>query len=77
MSYNDMIGWALENVGISTKSIYNSQKVVVGSFRSEHIQVMYKLSPIFKYNYNVAFIMEFEKHECKQYDKRNPDLIKD
>ena len=32
MSYNDMIGWALENVDIQTKSIYNSQKVVVGSF---------------------------------------------
>jgi hypothetical protein len=69
MPYNDMIGWALENVDISTRSIYNSQKVVVGSFRPEHIQVMYKLSPIFKYNYNTAFIMEFDKHECKQYDK--------
>jgi hypothetical protein len=32
MSYNDMIGWALENVNISTRSIYNSQKVGVGSF---------------------------------------------
>jgi hypothetical protein len=61
MSYNDMIGWVLENVDISTRSIYNSHKVVVGSFRPEHIQVMYKLSPIFKYNYNIAFMLEFEK----------------
>jgi hypothetical protein len=44
MPYNDMIGWALENVDVSTRSIHNSQKVVVGSFRPEHIQVMYKLS---------------------------------
>ena len=32
MLYNDMIGWALENIDISTRSICNSQKVVVGSF---------------------------------------------
>jgi hypothetical protein len=32
MSYNDMIGWALDNVDISTRSICNSQKVDVGSF---------------------------------------------
>ena len=61
MPYNDMIGWALENVDISTRSICNSQKVVVGSFRPEHIKVMYKLSLIFKYSYNVEFIMEFDQ----------------
>jgi hypothetical protein len=33
--YNDMIGWALQNVDISTRSICNSQKVAVGSFRLE------------------------------------------
>jgi hypothetical protein len=77
MLYNDMIGWALENVDISTRSIYNSQKVDVGSFQPEHIQVMYKLSPIFKYSYDVAFILEFEKQECTQYEKIYPDLIKD
>jgi hypothetical protein len=40
MPYNDMIGWALENVDISTRSICNSQRVAVGSFRPEHFQVM-------------------------------------
>jgi hypothetical protein len=30
--YNDMIGWALENVDIPTRTIFNSQKVAVGSF---------------------------------------------
>jgi hypothetical protein len=77
MLYNNMIGWALENVDISTRSICNSQKVVVGSFRLEHIQVMYKLSPIFKYSYNVEFIMEFDQQQCTQYGKKYPDLIKD
>ena len=32
MLYNNMIGWAQENVNISTRSICNSHKVVVGSF---------------------------------------------
>jgi hypothetical protein len=32
MSYNDMISWALENVDVQTKSIFNYQKVVVESF---------------------------------------------
>jgi hypothetical protein len=38
---------------------------------------MYKISPIFKYNYNATFMLDFEKRECKQYDKTYPDLIKD
>jgi hypothetical protein len=32
MPYNDMIGWALENVDISTRSIYNSQRLLLGLF---------------------------------------------
>jgi hypothetical protein len=46
MPYNDMISWALENVDVQTRSIYNYQKVVFGSFRPEHIQVMYKINII-------------------------------
>jgi hypothetical protein len=61
MPYNDMIGWALENVDISTRSICNSQKVAVGSFRPEHFQVMYKLSPVPNYIYNATFLMDFDK----------------
>jgi hypothetical protein len=33
MPYNDMISWALENIDVQTRSIFNYQKVVVGSFR--------------------------------------------
>jgi len=76
MSYNDMTGWALENVDNQTKSIFNSQEFVVGSFRPEHIQVMYNLSPNFKYNYSATFMLEFKQQECIQYDKIYPDIIK-
>jgi hypothetical protein len=40
--YNDMISWALGNTDVQTRSIINHQKVVVGSFKPEHIQVMYR-----------------------------------
>jgi hypothetical protein len=52
MPYNDMIGWVLENVDLSTRSICNSQRVAVGSFQPEHFQVMYKLS-----QFPITFIM--------------------
>jgi hypothetical protein len=29
MSYNDMIGWALENVDVSTRTIHNSQNLLL------------------------------------------------
>jgi hypothetical protein len=77
MPYNDMIGWALENVDLSTMSICNSQKIAVGSFRPEHFQVMYKLSPVPNYVYNATFLMDFDKKQCAQYGKNLPDLIKD
>jgi hypothetical protein len=38
---------------------------------------MYKLSPVFKYSYNAAFLTEFDEEECTQYGKNYPDLIKD
>jgi hypothetical protein len=76
MPYKDMIGWALENIDVQTRSITNHQKVFVGSFRPKHIQVMYKLCLEPKYTYNIAFLLEFEQQECIQYDKSYPDIIK-
>jgi hypothetical protein len=76
MPYNDMISWALEHVDIQTRSIINHQQVSIGSFRPEHLQVMYKLSPTPKYTYNVAFILEFERKECVQYARSGHDIIK-
>jgi hypothetical protein len=51
MTYNDMIRWDLERTNMQTKSILDSQGVVISSFRSKHIQVMYKLSLNSKYIY--------------------------
>ena len=52
VAYTDMIGWALDKVDIPTRSIQNEQGAIVGSFRPEHIQVMYKLSPNHKNTFN-------------------------
>jgi hypothetical protein len=76
MMYNDMVSWALENIDIPTRSILNDQVVIIGSFRQEHIQVMYKLSPNPKYIYNAEFIDEFQRKECIEAEKTYPDLIK-
>jgi hypothetical protein len=68
VAYNDMISWALEKVDILTRSILNDQGVVVGSFRPEHIQVMYKLSPNPKHTFNAKFLVEFQRKECIEVD---------
>jgi hypothetical protein len=77
MPYNDMISWALEKTDIQTRSILNSQGVIVGSFRPEHIQVMYKLPPTSKYIYNVEFVEEFQRKECTEFDQTYPGIIKE
>jgi hypothetical protein len=63
-------------VDISTKTIINEHKVTIGTFRPEHLQAMYKLSPTLNLTHNVEFIEGFKK-ECKKYAKRLSDLIKD
>jgi hypothetical protein len=76
MAYNDMISWALEKVDIPTRSILNDQGVIISSFKPEHIQVMYKLSPNPKFIYNAEFIAKFQRKECTEADQTYPDLIK-
>jgi hypothetical protein len=77
MAYNDMINWALEKVDIPIRSILNDQGVVVGFFKPEHIQVMYKLSPNPKYTFNANFLAEFQRKECTEVDQMYPDLIRE
>jgi hypothetical protein len=64
VTYTDMIGWALDRVDIPTRSILNKQGAVVGSFRPEHIQVMYKLLLNYKHTFNAEFLAEFQRKEC-------------
>ena len=61
---------------IPTRTIFNSQKVVVGSFQLEHIQVIYKLSSTPNFIYNASFIVNIKK-EHDQYGKSLSELIKD
>jgi hypothetical protein len=77
MSYNDMISWALERTYVQMRRILDNPGVIVGSFRSEHIQVMYKLSPNSKYIYNKEFVSEFQRKECTEEDHTYSDIIKD
>jgi hypothetical protein len=77
MTYNDMISWALERTDMQTRSILDSQGVVIGSFRPEHIQVMYKLCPNSKHVYNKDFVSEFQRKECTEADQTYLGIIKD
>jgi hypothetical protein len=76
VTYTDMICWALDRVDIPTRSILNEQGAVVGSFRPEHIQVMYKLSPNYKHTFNAEFLAEFQRKECVEAGQTYPDMIR-
>jgi hypothetical protein len=67
LPYCDMIRWALDHVDILTRTINNEHKVVIGTFRLEHLRAMYKLSPTPNLTHNDKFIEGFKKKECKQY----------
>jgi hypothetical protein len=43
LPYYDMIQWALNHIDLPTKIIINDRRAMVGTFRPEHIQSMYKL----------------------------------
>jgi hypothetical protein len=75
-SYTDMVIWALDKVDVPTRSILNEQGKVIGSFRPEHIQVMYKLSPIHKHTLNSEFLAAFQQKECVEGGQTYSDIIK-
>jgi hypothetical protein len=76
VSYTDMITWALDKVDVLTRSILNEQGAVIGSFRPEHIQVMYKLSPNYRHTYNTEFVAAFQRKECVEGGQTYPDMIR-
>jgi hypothetical protein len=77
VSYTDMIIWALDKVDVPTRSIMNEQGEVTGSFRPEHIQVMYKLSPNHKHTLNSEFLAAFQQKECVEGGQSYSDMIKE
>jgi hypothetical protein len=71
-----MIAWALDKVDVPTRSILNEQGAVIGSFRPEHIQVMYKLSPNYRHTFNSEFLVAFQRKECIEAGQTYPDMIR-
>ena len=63
LPYYDMIRWVLDHVDIPTRNIISKQKVMVGTFRQEHLQAMYQLSPTPNFAYNVEFLEGFKEKE--------------
>jgi hypothetical protein len=77
LPYYDMIRWALDHVDILTRTIISEQKVTIGTFRLEHLQAMYQLSPTPNFVYNAKFLEGFKGKECKKYHINLFDRIKD
>jgi hypothetical protein len=77
VSYTDMVIWELDKVDVPTRSILNEQGEVAGSFRPEHIQVMYKLSPNHKHTLNSEFLAAFQQKECYEGGQSYLDMIKE
>jgi hypothetical protein len=77
LPYYDMIRWALDHVDIPTRTIISEQKVTIGTFRPEHLQAMYQLSPTPNFAYNAEFLEGFKEKECEQYGRNLSDLIRD
>jgi hypothetical protein len=76
VAYTDMISWDLDKVDIPTRSILNEQGAIVGSFKPEHIQVMYKLLPNHKHTFNAEFLAKFQRKECIEADQTYLDMIR-
>jgi hypothetical protein len=49
---------------------------MVGTFRPEHIQAMYKLPTTSECTYGKEFLADFKKKECEEFDRTLPGLIK-
>jgi hypothetical protein len=77
LPYYDMIRWALDHVDLSSRTILSDRQAMVGTFRPEHIQSMYKLPATSEYTYGKEFLAEFKKKECEEFDRTLPGLIKD
>jgi len=77
LPYYDMVRRALDHVDLLTRMIFNEQREAVGSFRPEHLQEIYKLSPTPNCIYNTKFLEEFKKKECEPFGKKLSNLIKD
>jgi len=77
LPYYDMIRWALDHVDIPTRTIISEQKVTIGTFRPEHLQVMYQFSPTPNFSHNAKFLEGFKQKEWEQYGRNLYYMIKE
>jgi hypothetical protein len=77
LPYFDMIRWALDHVDLPSRTVVNDRRDIIGTFRPEHIQAMYKLPAASEFILGKEFFEEFKEKECNEYDKTLPGLIKD
>jgi hypothetical protein len=77
LPYFDMIRWTLDHVDLPSRTILNDRQDMIGTFRPEHIQSMYKLPVTSKYTFGKEFFAEFKEKECKEFDKTLLGLIND
>jgi hypothetical protein len=75
-SYTDMVIWALDKADVPSRSILNNEGKVIGSFRPEHIQVMYQLSPTYRHTLNPEFLAAFQQKECIEAEQSYSDMIR-
>jgi hypothetical protein len=77
LPYFDMIRWALDHIDLPSRTIVNDRRDIIGTFRPEHIQAMYKLPATSEFILGKEFFAEFKEKECNEFDKTMPGLIKD
>jgi hypothetical protein len=77
LPYFDMIRWALDHIDLPSRTIVNDRRDIIGTFRPEHIQAMYKLPAASEFIFGKEFFAEFKEKECNEFDKTMPGLIKD
>jgi hypothetical protein len=76
LPYYDMVWWIISHTDISTCTIVNSSRNIVGSFRPEDISNMYKLGPP-KVCLDDNFIKSFIEKEVEKEEMQMGDLIRE
>jgi hypothetical protein len=77
LPYFDMIRWALDHINLPSRTIVNDRQDIIGTFRPEHLQAMYKLPATSELTLGKEFYAEFKEKECTEFDRTLPGLIRD
>jgi hypothetical protein len=76
LPYYDMVQWIISHTDVSTCTIVNSSRQIVGSFRPDDISNMYKLGAPTVY-LDDNFIKKFIQKEVEGEEIQMVDLIRD